>query len=88
MKTSPVNDGLDRRTGFFFALNPVETGAEVRTCSLVCTGTSLKRREEKREERKGKYSESFIWSFILVYVASPPFSTYATDVLWKVDACQ
>ena len=53
MKTSPVNDGLDRRTGFFFALNLVETRAEVRTCSLVCTGTSLQRGKEKKEDKKG-----------------------------------
>lgn len=32
------------------------------TCRLVCIGTSLQRREEKKEERKGKYSERFIWS--------------------------
>ena len=27
----------------------------LRTCRLVCIGTSLQRREEKKEERKGKY---------------------------------
>lgn len=65
MKTSPVNDGLGRRTGFFFALNPVETRAEVRTCSLVCTGTSLKRREEKkkRTEKENTPKVSFGLSF-------------------------
>lgn len=59
MKTSPVNDGLDRRTGFFFALNPVETRAEVRTCSLVCNGTSLQRREEKKRGQKRKILRKF-----------------------------